>query len=61
VQKLGCDQPKTMKELLVITTRHASSEEAIRVIIIQGDEKMVLSGSRGEPPKAAGKGARKGT
>jgi hypothetical protein len=50
-----------MKELLVITTRHASSEEAIRVIIIQGDEKMVLSGSRGEPPKAAGKGARKGT
>jgi hypothetical protein len=34
VHELGRDEPKTMKELLDIGTRHASSEEAIRAIFI---------------------------
>jgi hypothetical protein len=63
VHELNCDQSKTMKELHDIATRHASGEEAVRAIFIQADRKMVPGGSRGggAPPKAVGKGARKGT
>jgi hypothetical protein len=34
VHELGCDQPKTTKELLNIATRHASSEEAVGFVFI---------------------------
>jgi hypothetical protein len=34
VHELGRDQPKTMKELLNISTRHASGEEEVRAIFI---------------------------
>jgi hypothetical protein len=47
VHELNCDQSKTMKELHDIATRHASGEEAVRAIFIQGDRKMVPGGSRG--------------
>jgi hypothetical protein len=47
VHELGHDQPKTTKELLDITTRHASGEEAVH------------GGSRRALPKAAGKGVRR--
>jgi hypothetical protein len=55
VHELDRDQTKITKELLDIATRHASSEEAVRTVFIQGDGKMVPSGSRGAPPKATGK------
>jgi hypothetical protein len=45
VHELGRDQPKTTKELLDITTRHASGEEAVRAVFIQGDGKAVHGGS----------------
>jgi hypothetical protein len=34
MHELGCDQPKTTKELLDIATRHASGEEAIRAVFV---------------------------
>jgi hypothetical protein len=34
VHKLSCDQPKTMKELLDIATRHASGEEAVGAVFM---------------------------
>jgi hypothetical protein len=34
VHELGHDQPKTMKELLDITTRHASSVEVVGAVFI---------------------------
>jgi hypothetical protein len=33
---LDHDQPKTMKELLDITTRHASGEEVVGDVLVQG-------------------------
>jgi hypothetical protein len=59
VHELGHDQPKTMKELHDITTRHATSEEAVGAIFVQGDEKAAPSCSRGVPLKAAGKGTKR--
>jgi hypothetical protein len=50
VHVLRRDQPKTMKELLDITTRHASGKEAVGAIFIQGNEKAAPNGSRGAPP-----------
>jgi hypothetical protein len=43
VHGLGRDQPKTTKELLNITTRHASDEEALRAVFIQGDRKAAVT------------------
>jgi hypothetical protein len=60
VHKLGCDQPKTTKELLDIATQHASGEEAVGVVFVQGDEKMIPVSSRWEPSKATGKDTKKG-
>jgi hypothetical protein len=34
VHELGGEQPKTTTELLNITTRHASDEEAVGVVFI---------------------------
>jgi hypothetical protein len=50
-----------MKELLDITSRHTSSEEAVRAVFIQGDGKEAPSGGRGAPPKATNKGKKRGT
>jgi hypothetical protein len=47
VHELDRDQPKTTKELVDITTRHASGEEAVRAIFVQGDGKVAPSSSRG--------------
>jgi hypothetical protein len=52
VHELGCDQSKTTKELLDIATRHASGEEVVRAIFIQGDGKGVPASSQGALPKA---------
>jgi hypothetical protein len=45
VHQLGPDQLNTTKVLLDIATQHASSEEAVRAIIVQGDGKTFLGGS----------------
>jgi hypothetical protein len=50
VHELCHDQPKTMKELLDITTRHASGKEAARAVFIQNSGKV-----------APGKGVKRGT
>jgi hypothetical protein len=61
VHKLGCDQPKTTKELLDITIQYPSGEEAIGVIFILGDGKTILDAGRGggghhpKPPAKAPK------
>jgi hypothetical protein len=52
-------QPKIVKELLDIATPQASGEEAVRAIFVQGDGKMVPGSSRGAPPKATGKDAKR--
>jgi hypothetical protein len=49
VHELSRDQSKTMKELIDITTRHASSEEAIRAIFIQNSEIAAPDGGQGAP------------
>jgi hypothetical protein len=46
MHELDRDQLKTMKELLNIATRHASGEEAVGAVFIQGDGKR--------SPKAVG-------
>jgi hypothetical protein len=60
VHELGCDQPKTRKELLDIATRHASGEEAIGVVFMLRSAKAAPSGGRRAPTKATNKGARRG-
>jgi hypothetical protein len=61
LHELSRDQPKTMKELLNIATRHASGEEAIEAFLVQGDMKAAPIGSQGAPFKAVGKGATRTT
>jgi hypothetical protein len=60
VHELGRDQPSTTKELLDITTRHASGEEAIGATFILGNMEAATGSSRGAPPKATTKGTQKG-
>jgi hypothetical protein len=60
VHKLGRDQPKTMKELLDIATRHTSCEEEIGTVFVQGDGKTVLDSCREALAKATGKGGKNG-
>jgi hypothetical protein len=59
VHELSRDQPKTIKELLDIATRHASGEEAIGAIFVQNCGKVALSGGRGALLKAVGKGTKR--
>jgi hypothetical protein len=59
VRELRRDQPKTTKKLVDIATRHASSEEAVRVVFIQSDGRAVPGDSRGAPLKAASKGMKR--
>jgi hypothetical protein len=44
VHELGCDQPKTTKELLDITTRYTSDEDVVGAVFIQNNGKAALSG-----------------
>jgi hypothetical protein len=44
-----------MKELLNITTRNASGEEAVVAIFVQNSEKVAPSNGRGVPPKTTDK------
>jgi hypothetical protein len=60
VHELNRDQPKTMKKLIDIAIRHASSEEAVGAVFIQSSGKEAPGGGRGEPPKATDKGAKWG-
>jgi hypothetical protein len=60
VHELGCDQPKTTKELLDVTTRHAFGEEAVWAVFMQGSGKVNLGSDQGAPSKAADNGAKKG-
>jgi hypothetical protein len=61
VHEIDRDQPKTMKELLNIATRHASSEEAVMAIFIQSCRKAALVDDRGAPPKTTDKSVKRGT
>jgi hypothetical protein len=49
-----------MKELLDITTRPTSHEEAAWAVFIQDSGKAALGGGQGAPLKATGKGTKKG-
>jgi hypothetical protein len=60
VHELGCVQPKTMKELLDIATRHNLGEEVVSAIFIRGSGKVALSDGRGVPPKTTDKGVKRG-
>jgi hypothetical protein len=59
MHELSHDQPKTMKELLDITTWHTSHEEAVDAVLIQGNGKAVPGDGRGAPPKVVGNDAKK--
>jgi hypothetical protein len=59
VHELGRDQSKTTKEMLDNVTRHASGEEAVGDIFVQGDGRAVPTSSRGASPKDTDKGAKR--
>jgi hypothetical protein len=61
VHELGHDQPKTTKEFLDISTRHASGEEAVGAIFMQSTGKAALGDGRGAPTKATDRDAKSGT
>jgi hypothetical protein len=60
VHELDREQLKTTKELLDITTRHASSEEVVGATLLLGNAGMATSGGQATPTKATVKSARKG-
>jgi hypothetical protein len=60
VHELGCEELKITKELLNIATRHASGEEAVGAIFVQGGNKAVPSGDRGTSATATNKGMKRG-
>jgi hypothetical protein len=49
-----------MKELLDITTKHASGEEDVRAIFMQNSRKAAPGGGWGAPTTANDKGTKKG-
>jgi hypothetical protein len=59
VQELGREQPKTTKELLNITTRHASNEEAVGAAFVLGNTGKTADGGWDAPTKATIKSTRK--
>jgi hypothetical protein len=59
VHELGCKQPKTMKELLDITTWHAFGKEVLGVDFVMSSRKTALGDGRGAPTIAANKGRRR--
>jgi hypothetical protein len=60
VHELSHDQPKTIKELLNITTMHASGEEVVGAIFIQSSGKAAPSGGRGAPLETTNEGTKRG-
>jgi hypothetical protein len=60
LHELGREQPKTTKELLDITTRHAFGEEVVEAAFILGNVGAVANGGQATPTKATVKSARKG-
>jgi hypothetical protein len=60
LHEIGREQPKTTKELLDITTRHAFGEEAVGAAFILGNVGAVANGGQATPTKATVKSARKG-
>jgi hypothetical protein len=52
VDELSRDQPKTTKELLDMSILHASGEEAVRTVFVQGNGKTVPGGSWGVTPSS---------
>jgi hypothetical protein len=60
VHELGSEQPKTMKELLDIATRHAASKETVWVVFVQGGSKAVPSGGQRTSTIATNKGTKRG-
>jgi hypothetical protein len=61
VPELSREQPKTIKELRDITTRHASSEEAVGAAFVLGNVGAATNGGQFMPTKAIIKSTRKGT
>jgi hypothetical protein len=57
--ELGCEQPKTTKELFNIATRPTSGEEAVGAAFILGNVAAAADGCRTAPTNATAKGARK--
>jgi hypothetical protein len=60
VHELNREQLKTTKELLDITARHASGEEAVGATFILGNTGMTTNDDRAAPTKTTIKGVRKG-
>ena len=60
VHELGRSQPETTKELLDIATRHASGEEAVGAVFVQGNGKATSGNGRGSPSTPASKRDAKG-
>jgi hypothetical protein len=60
VQELCFKQPKTIKELLNITTSHASSEEVVGAAFILANARTAASDGRATLAKATIKSTRKG-
>jgi hypothetical protein len=60
VHELGCEQLKTTRELLNISTRQASGEEVVESAFVLGNAKAAANGGRTAPYKATAKGARHG-
>jgi hypothetical protein len=60
VHELDRDQPKTMKELFNIATRHTFGEEAVGAVFIQSSGKVAPRGCQGAPPKTTDKGVKRG-
>jgi hypothetical protein len=60
VHELGCEPPKTTKELLDIATQHASGKEADGAAFILENAGTAASNGRAVPTKATIKSARKG-
>jgi hypothetical protein len=61
VHELSCEQQKTTKELLDVTTWHASSKEVVGAAFILANAGTVASGGWAAPTNATDKSARKGT
>jgi hypothetical protein len=60
VHELNREQLKTTKELLDITARHASGEEAVGATFILGNTGMTTNDDQAAPTKTTIKGVRKG-
>jgi hypothetical protein len=60
VHELGCEQPKTTKELLNITTRHASGEEVVGTTFTLVSTDTATGGGRATPTSTTTRSTKKG-